>query len=292
MKKVNWVLDADIRCFFDTIKHDWLMKMIGHRIADKRVLRLIQKWLTAGVLEEGKITESELGTVQGGSISPLLANIYLHYVFDLWVQQWRKKQASGEIIVVRFADDFIVGFQHRKEAEQFLEELKARFAKFGLELQLEKTRMIEFGRYAARDRKQRGDGKPDTFNFLGFTHICGTTSKGRYTVVRHTMRKKWQAKLTELNIELRRRLHDSIAEQGAYLRAVIMGHVRYYGVPFNSRALGAFRMAVGLTWWQQLKRRSQRNKVTVARMKRWTDRWFPPARICHPYPYKRLCVRT
>lgn len=244
------------------------------------------------MLEEGKITESELGTVQGGSISPLLANIYLHYVFDLWVQQWRKKRARGEVIAVRFADDFIVGFQHRHEAEKFLEELKLRFSKFGLELHSEKTRLIEFGRFASENRKRRGEGKPETFNFLGFTHICGTTSKGKFTVVRHTMRKKWQAKLKELNIELRRRLHDSIAEQGAYLRSVIMGHVRYYGVPLNSRAIGAFRMAVGSLWWRQLKRRSQRNTVTVARIKRWTTRWFPPARICHPYPYVRLCVRT
>lgn len=291
-KKVSWVLDADIRGFFDTIKHDWLIKMIEHRIADKRVLRLIQKWLTAGVLEEGKITESELGTVQGGSISPLLANVYLHYVLDLWVQQWRKKQAGGDVIAVRFADDFIMGFQHRHEAERFLEELKARLAKFGLDLHPEKTRLIEFGRYAVKNRERRGEGRPDTFNFLGFTHICGTTRKGWFTVKRQTMRKKWQAKLKEVKIKLRRRLHDSISEQGAYLRSVIMGHVRYYGVPWNSRAIGAFSMAVGHLWWRSLKRRSQRNMVTVERMTRWTKRWFPPVRICHPFPHERLCVRT
>ena len=194
-KKVNWVLDADIRGFFDTLNHEWLIRFLEHRVADRRVVRLIQKWLSAGVLEDGQRTRSEVGTVQGGSISPLLANIYLHYVFDLWVQRWRRTQARGDVVVVRFADDFVVGFEHREEAERFLAELRERFARFGLALHPDKTRLIEFGRYADRNRRGRGDGKPETFNFLGFTHSCGKTRKGRFTVLRQTMRQRWQAKL-------------------------------------------------------------------------------------------------
>jgi len=269
-QKVSWVLDADIRAFFDTLNHEWLVKFIEHRIADRRIVRLIQKWLNAGVLEEGKRIQSEEGAVQGGSISPLLANIYLHYVFDLWIQQWRKRQARGDVVVVRFADDFVVGFQYRDEAQRFLVELRERFAMFGLELHPDKTRLIEFGRFAAQNRKKRGEGKPETFNFLGFTHICGKTRKGKFTVLRQTMRKKWQAKLKELKIELRRRMHHPVPEQGAYLRSVVAGHIRYYGVPMNSRAIGAFRRKVG----------------------RLIDRYLPAARIRHPYPSQRLRVTT
>jgi len=216
-RKVNWVLDADLRAFFDTLRHEWLVKFVEHRVADRRVVRLIQKWLNAGVLEDGKRTHSDVGTVQGGSISPLLANIYLHYVFDLWVQQWRKKRACGDVIVVRFADDFVVGFEHREEAERFLAELRERLAKFGLELHPEKTRLIAFGRKAASDWRHRGGPKPGTFNFLGFTHLCGKTRKGGYTVLRRTMRKRMQAKLLALKIELRRRMHLPVPVQGAYL---------------------------------------------------------------------------
>jgi len=208
-KKVNWVLDADIRAFFDTLDHGWLVKFIEHRVADRRIVRLIQKWLSAGVLEDGKRTRSEVGTVQGGSISPLLANLYLHYVFDLWAQRWRRKQARGDVVVVRFADDFVVGFEHRKEAERFLAELRERFARFGLELHPDKTRLIEFGRFADRDRCQRGGGKPETFNFLGFTHSCVKTRAGKFTVLRQTMRTRLRAKLGEVKAELRRRLHDT-----------------------------------------------------------------------------------
>lgn len=291
-QKVSWVLDADIRAFFDTLNHEWLVKFIEHRIADRRIVRLIQKWLSAGVLEEGKRIQSEVGTVQGGSISPLLANIYLHYVFDLWTQQWRKKQARGDIIVVRFADDFVVGFQHRDEAERFLVELRERFAQFGLELHPEKTRLIEFGRFAAQTRKKRGEGKPETFNFLGFTHICGKTREGKFTVLRQTMRKKWQAKLKELYIELRRHMHHSVPEQGAYLRSVVAGHMRYYGVPMNSRAIGAFREKVSRLWHKVLKRRSDKHRLTWIRMGRLIVRYLPAARICHPYPSQRLRVMT
>jgi RNA-directed DNA polymerase len=291
-KKVNWVLDSDIRAFFDTLSHEWLRKFIEHRIADRRIVRLIQKWLRAGVLEDGKRIQSEVGTVQGGSISPLLANIYLHYVFDLWVHQWRKKQARGDVIVVRWADDFVMGFQYRHEAERFLAELKERFAKFGLELHPDKTRLIEFGRFATQNQKEWGDGKPETFDFLGFTHICGKTRRGKFTVLRKTARKKRQAKLKEIYTELRLRMHDPVPEQGAYLRSVVTGHVRYYGVPMNSSAIGAFRRAVGRLWHKVLKRRSQKHNLTLDRMNRLIARYIPPAHICHPYPLVRLGVVT
>jgi group II intron reverse transcriptase/maturase len=291
-RRVGWVLDADIREFFDTLDHGWLVKFLEHRIADRRVVRLIQKWLKAGVLEDGKRTRGDVGTVQGGSISPLLANVYLHYVFDLWIQQWRTKRARGDVIVVRFADDFVVGFEHRHEAERFLTELGERFARFGLELHVGKTRLIEFGRFAGCNRQRRGDGKPETFDFLGFTHICGRTRRGKFTVLRRTMRKRLQAKLKAVKVELRRRMHESIPEQGAYLRAVVAGHVRYYGVPLNGRAIGVFRRAVARLWWRTLRRRSHKHRLPWARMKRHVDRWLPPARICHPYPLARLGVVT
>jgi group II intron reverse transcriptase/maturase len=292
-KKVNWVLDADIRAFFDTLDHGWLVKFVEHRVADRRVVRLIQKWLSAGVLEDGKRTRSEVGTVQGGSVSPLLANVYLHYVFDLWVQRWRKKRVYGDVVVVRFADDFVVGFEHRVEAERFLTELRERFAEFGLELHPDKTRLIEFGRFADRDRRGHGRGKPETFDFLGFTHSCTKTRGGKFTVLRQTMRKRWQAKLVDVTAELRRRLHDPVPEQGAYLRSVVMGHFRYYGVPMNGPTLGAFRYAIGRIWCRVLRRRSQRHRVNWSRMRRLISRWWlPPARICHPYPLVRLGVAT
>jgi group II intron reverse transcriptase/maturase len=290
--RVNWVLDADIRGFFDTLDHGWLVRFIEHRVADWRVVRLIQKWLKAGVLEDGKRTRSEEGTVQGGSISPLLANVYLHYVFDLWIQSWRKKRAEGDVIVVRFADDFVVGFEHRHEAERFQAELQVRLAKFGLALHPDKTRLIEFGRFAACTRQQRGQGKPETFDFLGFTHICGTARKGWFMVRRQTMRKRLQAKLKAVKAVLVRRMHASIPEQGAYLGSVVRGHARYYGVPWNSHALIAFRWGVGRRWWQVLNRRSQGRHVTWTRMRRLIRRWIPPARVCHPYPTARLDVRT
>jgi len=291
-KKVNWVLDADIRGFFDTLDHGWLVKFVEHRVADRRVVRLIQKWLNAGVLEEGTRTRSEVGTVQGGSISPLLANLYLHYVFDLWVQRWRKKRARGDVVVVRFADDFVVGFEHRGEAEQFLTELRERFAMFGLTLHPDKTRLIEFGRFAAAHRRGRGDGRPESFDFLGFTHSCGKTRKGKFTVLRQTVRTRWQAKLKAVKLELRRRLHESIPAVGAYLRSVVGGHVRYYGVPMNGSSIGAFRTAIGWLWWRALKRRSQTHHLAWDRMRRYIDRWLPSARICHPYPLVRFGVVT
>ena len=291
-KKVNGVLDADIQSFFEPLDQGWLVKFLEHRVGDRRVVRLIQKWLTAGVLADGERTCSEVGTVQGGSISPLLANIYLHYAFDLWVQRWRQTQAKGEVVVVRFADDFVVGFQYRHEAELFLTELRARFAKFGLALHPTKTRLIEFGPFADRNRRGRGQGKPDTFNFLGFTHICGTKRSGRFTVLRQTIRQRLQAKLQEVKAELRRRLHSSIPEQGAYLRSVVGGHIRYYGVPMNGPAITLFRRAVGRLWRRVLLRRSQTHRLPWHRMKHYISRWLPPAHICHPYPLVRLGVVT
>jgi group II intron reverse transcriptase/maturase len=291
-KKVNWVLDADIRDFFGSLTHEWLVKFVEHRIGDQRVVRLIQKWLAAGVLEDGKRVRSEVGTVQGGSVSPLLANIYLHYVLDLWVQQWRKTQARGDIVIVRFADDFVVGFERREEAERFLTELRERFAQFGLGLHPDKTRLFEFGRYADKNRRGRGDGKPESFNFLGFTHICGKTRQGWFTVLRQTMRKRWQAKLQSVRAELKRRLHDSVPEVGAYLRSVVTGHFRYYGVPRNGPALSAFRQAIARTWLWVLRRRSQTSRMPWSRFAKYVERWLPQPRICHPYPSQRFAVAT
>ena len=291
-RKVNWVLDADIRGFFEAIDHGWLVKFVEHRIADRRVVRLIQKWLNAGVLEDGTRTRSEEGTPQGGSISPLLANVYLHYAFDLWAQRWRKTQASGDVIVVRYADDFIVGFQHRAEAERFLADLRERFTKFGLELHPEKTRLLEFGPFAAENRQRAGQGKPETFDFLGFTHICGKKRSGRFTVVRQTIRKRVQAKLSEVKAELQRRLHEPIPVVGAWLRQIVSGHTRYYGVPMNSSAIAMFRFQVGWLWHSALARRSHTGYVSWERMRRLIERWLPPARVCHPYPLRRLGVVT
>jgi group II intron reverse transcriptase/maturase len=291
-KKVNWVLDADIRGFFDAIDHGWLVKFVEHRIADRRVVRLIQKWLNAGVLEDGTRTRSEEGTPQGGSVSPLLANIYLHYVFDLWVQWWRRTQARGDVIVVRYADDFVVGFQNKSEAERFLADLRERFRKFRLELHPDKTRLLEFGPFAAERRKRDGRGKPETFNFLGFTHICGKKRNGRSTVLRQTIRTRLQAKLKAVKAELRRRWHDPIPVVGQWLRSVVSGHLRYYGVPMNGRALCVFRFEVGRLWYRALARRSHKGRVTWDRMRRLITQWLPPPRICHPYPLRRMGVIT
>jgi RNA-directed DNA polymerase len=291
-KGVNWVLDADIRGFFDTIDHGWLIRFVEHRVADRRIVRLIEKWLRAGVLEDGQRIASSVGTVQGGSISPLLANIYLHYVFDLWAHRWRTRHVQGDMVVVRFADDFVVGFTHREEAAGFLTDLRARIARFGLALHPDKTRLIEFGRTAARTRRDRGDGKPETFNFLGFTHACGTTRTGRFTVRRQTIRRRWQAKLQEVKTELRRRLHASVPDQGAYLRSVIQGHTRYYGVPRNGPSLSAFRFALVRLWRVALQRRSQMGHVRWDRMTRLARRWIPFPRICHPYPAQRCASAT
>jgi group II intron reverse transcriptase/maturase len=291
-KRVNWILDADVAKFFDTIEHDWLVKFIEHRVADARVVRLIKKWLHAGVLEEGRLEQSELGTVQGGSVSPLLANIYLHYAFDLWVKQWRGRHARGDVIVVRYADDWIAGFQFRDDAERFKRAVAERLGQFGLKLHPEKTRLIEFGRFARDNRRRRGQGKPQTFDFLGFTHCCAKTRKGKFMVLRLTSAKRLQAKLQAVKIELRRRMHRPIAEQGPYLRAVVTGHGRYFGVPDNGARLSAFRFQVGRLWHRTLCRRSQSHHLRWHRMHRLIEHWLPVPRICHPYPNQRLIVTT
>lgn len=291
-KKVNWVLDADIRGFFDAIDHGWLMKFVEHRIADKRVLRLIQKWLSAGVMEEGRWTQSNEGTPQGATASPLLANLYLHYVFDLWIQQWRKQRARGEMIVTRYADDFIVGFQHRSDAEQFLAELRERLHKFALELHPDKTRLLEFGRYAAERREERGERRPETFNFLGFTHICGKSQSGKYVLARQTIRQRMRSKLHEVKAELRVRRHRPIPEQGAWIASVVRGHFAYYAVPTNVGALSSFRTAVEKLWRQSLRRRSHQDRTNWVRMHALTQRWIPKARIQHPWPDERFDVNT
>jgi group II intron reverse transcriptase/maturase len=292
-RKVSWVLDADIRGFFDTMDHGWVMRFIEHRIADRRVQRHIRKWLNAGVLEDGAWRTVEEGVPQGGSISPLLANIYLHYALDLWVHQWRRRHARGEVVIVRYADDFIVGFEYKDDAEAFLGALRARLGRFHLTLSDEKTRLIAFGRFAASQCAKRGGGKPGTFNFLGFTHICAKTRHGRYCVRRKTMAKKVRAKLAALTEEFRRRLHRPVAETGRWLQVVLQGHYRYYGVPRNYRALNAFRYHVLCLWRRMLRRRSDTKKrVTWARMQRLADRWLPKPRIVHPYPNQRLCVMT
>jgi RNA-directed DNA polymerase len=292
-RKVNWVLDLDIKGFFDGLSHEWLVKFVEHRVADRRVVRLIQKWLRAGVLEDGKRIPVEEGTPQGGSASPLLANVYLHYVFDRWVQAWRRKRAHGEVIVVRYADDIVVGFNSKADAEQFRAELTERMRKFNLELHPEKTRLLEFGPFAIDQRQWRGEGKPETFNFLGFTHICvKKRSNGRFTVLRQTIRKRLQTKLNEVKAELQRRMHEPIPEQGKWLQAVVRGHIQYYGVPLNQHALWIFRFQVGGLCHRALSRRSQNGRVLWDRMRRLITRWLPAPLVCHPYPLRRMGVIT
>ena len=291
-KKVNWVLDADIRGFFEALDHEWLVKFIEHRIADPRVIRHVKKWLNAGVLENGGVTRAETGTPQGGSISPLLANVYMHHVFDLWADLWRRQQARGDVIFVRYVDDFVVGFEHKDDADRFLSELRERLAKFHLELHPEKTRLLEFGRYAAQDRARRGETKPETFDFLGFTHICGRTRQGKFKVLRQTTKKRLRAKVRALKAELRQRLHDPLACVGRWLGSVVTGHNRYFAVPGNGPALALFRHQIVRLWQRSLSRRSQKGRVPWTRMARLAQRWLPTPRILHPYPSQRLCVIT
>jgi RNA-directed DNA polymerase len=291
-KRVNWVLDADIRDFFSRLDQSWLRRFLEHRIADQRVLRLIDKWLAAGVIEDEQWSASEEGCPQGASISPLLANLYLHHVFDLWAGWWRRRWAHGDVIIVRFADDFIVGFEHEQDARRFLAELRERFARFGLDLHPDKTRLIEFGRRAARNRAARGGGKPETFNFLGFTHICAKAKNGRFWLRRITISKRMRAKLAEVKDQLKRRRHQPISEQGRWLAAVVRGHVAYYAVPGNTDAVRAFRDQVARHWYQALRRRSQRGRINWERMGRIARRWLPRARVTHPFPEVRFAART
>jgi group II intron reverse transcriptase/maturase len=291
-RKVNWILDADVSDFFSKLDQAWLMKFLEHRIADRRVLRLIQKWLAAGVIEDGKWSETIEGSPQGASVSPLLANVYLHYVFDRWVRQWRRRHSRGDMIVARFADDFVVGFQHLGDAKRFLKDLRERFAKFNLELHPDKTRLIEFGRFAASNRKERGLKKPETFDFLGFTHLCGKTKDGRFWLRRVTIKKRLRAKLKALKEELRHRRHLPIPVQGQWLASVVRGHLAYYAVPGNIDAVSAFRDEVRRYWREALRRRSQRSRLTWERMSRIADRWLPRACIVHPHPSVRFAART
>jgi group II intron reverse transcriptase/maturase len=290
-KKVNWILDADIRSFFDTVSHEWLVRFVRHRIGDERIVRLIRKWLTAGVLEDGIVMEGEVGTPQGATVSPLLANIYLHYVVDLWAQQWRKQYARGDVIIVRYADDTVLGFQHEADAKRFLLDMRKRLAQFSLSLHPEKTRLIEFGRFAAANRERRGLGKPETFTFLGFTFICGKSSTGQFHIQRKTRGDRMRATLRRVKDELRQRRHQPIPEQGRWLKQVVMGFFAYHAVPTNGRALLAFRFHVTNLWWRALARRSQRATVTWAQVKRLFDDWLPRPRTLHPWPRERFDVK-
>jgi RNA-directed DNA polymerase len=291
-KKVNWVLDADIRDFFTSLDHSWLVKFLEHRIADKRVLRLIQKWLKAGVVEDGVWSASEEGSPQGATISPLLANVYLHYVFDLWAQQWRRRYARGDVLIVRYADDILLGFQHRSDAERFQRDLAQRLAKFRLGLNAEKTRLIRCGRFAAQQCSERGLGRPETFQFLGFTHYCATTKDGRFLLLRKTISKRMAAKLREVRALLMRRRHWPLEMQGRWLASVVRGHLAYYAVPGNIHQVEAFRGEVVRLWYGALRRRGQRHRLNWQRMRRYADRWLPPVRITHPWPDQRFNART
>jgi group II intron reverse transcriptase/maturase len=290
-RRVNFILDADIRSFFDSVSQDWLIRFLEHRIGDKRVNRLIRKWLKAGVIEDGIVSVSDRGTGQGSAISPLLANIYLHYAFDLWAERYRRREAQGDMIIVRYADDVIVGFQHEEEAVRFLDALEARFAEFTLALHPEKTRLIEFGRFAAEKRKKRGLGKPETFNFLGFTFICGKSRDGRFLVNRKTRRDRMKAKLKEIKKELRRCMHADIADQGRWLGQVVRGFFNYHAVPTNSRSIAAFRHYVLDIWRRTLRRRSQKDGTTWDRMTKLQDQWLPEPRILHPWPSQRFIAK-
>jgi group II intron reverse transcriptase/maturase len=292
-RPVNWVLDADIRGFFDAIDHECLMGLVERRIVDVRATRHIRKWLNAGVLEKGKLEVQEAGTPQGSSLSPLLANIYLHYAFDLWANEWRRERARGTVTIVRYADDFLVGFEHRDEAERFLAELRERLAGFHLELHPEKTRIVAFGRRADDEWRGGSGPKPGTFDFLGFTHTCDRTrTAGRFIVLRQTMRKRLTAKLAAMKQWLRKHLHDPVPLVGAHLERVIRGHVQYYGVPRNGPALRAFIKGLARLWYMALRRRSQKTRMTWNRMYRLLRAHFPPPRIVHPYPEQRFAVMT
>jgi RNA-directed DNA polymerase len=291
-RKINWILDADISRFFDTLSREWLIRFVEHRIGDRRIIRLIQKWLKAGVLEDGRLIETTEGTPQGAVASPLLANVYLHYVYDLWVEQWRTRHARGDMIVVRYADDTIVGFQHRQDAERFQIDLKERLAKFALSLHPEKTRLLEFGRYAAGRRAERGQGKPETFDFLGFTHYCSTRKDGAgFQLGRKTQRKRMKAKLREIKETLRRHRHTPIDEQGRWLGAMMKGNFAYFAVPTNTYLLSAFRYHTSIIWFRSLRRRSQRHRLTWERMVRLIKRFLPSPRVLHPWPNHRFHVK-
>jgi len=288
-RKVNWVLDADVQGFFDTISHKWMVRFIEHRVSDRRILRLVRKWLRAGVSEDGKWSKADVGTPQGAVISPLLANIYLHYVLDLWVQNWRQKYADGDVIAVRYADDFVIGFQHRHDAEQFLAQLHARLERFGLALNLDKTRLIEFGRFAAENRRKRGEGRPETFEFLGFTHLCSKTRIGNwYHLQRKTAKKRLRGTLMKVKAALRRRMHDPIPEVGQWLHRVVLGYYQYHAIPGNWGALNMFRREVTRYWLATLRRRGQKRRMNWETFGPIAKRWIPVPMLMHPHPNVRF----
>lgn len=290
-RKVCWILDADTRSFFDTVNHDWLIRFVEHRVGDKRVIRLIRKWLTAGVLEEGQEVATTQGTPQGAVISPLLANIYLHYVFDLWTQRWRERRSHGDMIVVRYADDTVLGFEHHEDAERFLQDLHDRLARFGLSLHPDKTRLIEFGKKAIDDRNQRGEGKPETFDFLGFTHYCTRKKDGTgFKLGRKTQAKRKRAKLKAIKDTLRQHMHATIGEHGRWLASVLRGYFAYFAVPGNGACLSAFRQQVKERWLRVLRRRSQQRRLTWDGVQKFVDRYLPVPRILHPWPEQRFHV--
>jgi len=289
-RRVNFIFDADVASFFDSVSKDWLVRFVEHRIGDPRIIRLIQKWLKAGVLENGVVTVSEKGTGQGSVISPLLANVYLHYVFDLWAERWRRHEATGDMILMRYADDIVVGFEHEADARRFWDDMRKRFEEFSLSLNPDKTRLIEFGRFAAERRAHRGLGKPATFNFLGFTFICERNSRGQFLVKRTTRRDRMRATLRRIKEELRRRMHEPIPEQGAWLKQVVRGFFAYHAVPTNGSALGAFYYYVKRIWLRTLRRRSQKDRFSWQRMHGLAADWLPQPRILHPYPDKRFAV--
>ena len=289
--KVNWILDADISGFFDSVSHDWLIRFVEHRVGDSRILRLIRKWLKAGVMDDGNLVPTEVGTPQGAVASPLLANIYLHYAFDLWADQWRKKYAQGQVIVVRYADDIVMGFQHEREAKRFMADMRQRLEKLALSLHPEKTRLIEFGRFAVKDRKSRGLGKPETFNFLGFTHICGRSRRGAFQLKRQTRRDRMRARLRAIKEELKRRMHEPIPIQGKWLGQVVRGYFAYHAVPTNSKCLGAFRHYAVDLWRRSLMQRSQRDRTTWNRIAKLAAEFLPLPRILHPWPSVRFAVK-
>ena len=288
---VNWILDADIRSFFDSVSQQWLIRFLEHRIGDQRIIRLVRKWLKAGVLEDGEWSVSEEGTPQGAVASPLLANVYLHYVFDLWAERWRRREAQGNVIIVRYADDIVVGFQHEDDARRFWEAMRLRFEQFSLALHPDKTRLLEFGRYAAANRMQRGLGKPETFTFLGFIFICGKSRRGAFQLQRKTRGDRMRAKLRAIKEALRMRMHEPIPDQGRWLKQVVRGFFAYHAVPTNFRALGAFRHHVSDLWRRTLRRRSQKDGMTWAWITKIADAWLPQPRILHPWPEQRFAVK-
>lgn len=287
-RKVNWVVDADIQAFFDTIDHEWMMKFLTHRIADKRILRLIRNWLKSGIIEEGCRVPAERGTPQGAVISPLLANIYLHYAYDLWIAQWRHRHASGDVIVVRYADDTVVGFQYESEANQFLRALRMRLAEFGLALHPDKTRLIRFGRYAVENRREREQKKPETFDFLGFTHCCSQTQNRQFKLLRLTVKKRMRATLAAIRAKLMQRRHEPVGKTGKWLGKVVSGYLNYHAVPGNLLRLQGFVSEVCRAWRHALLRRSQHHRMPWSRFNKLASRFVPKLKVLHPYPEERF----